>query len=91
MSIENIKITKHEQFIEIKCADGHYISNWDGEDIMKYTAAKVMYCPLDFDINAHDYYCVTEEEHNANIAEIEEKIKEMHENRDKDVQNSIGK
>ena len=50
-----------------------------------------MYCPLDFDINAHNYYCVTEEEHNANIAQIEEKIKEMHENRDKDVQNSIGK
>lgn len=90
---KEIIITKYDDkgFIEVKCADGHYISNWDKEDIMNYTAAKLMYCPLDFDINAHNYYCVTEEQHNAYLALRDAKIKEKEEERRKANENRIGK
>lgn len=77
MSKENIKITEYSDkgYFEVKCADGHYITNWDKNDILKFTDAKIMYCPLDYDISG--YYCLTEEEHNEYIAQLEEKIKEL--------------
>lgn len=77
MSKEKLTIIEYSAkgYIEVKCADGHYITNWDKKDIMEFSDAKIMYCPLDYDISG--YYCLTEEEHNAYIAELEEKIKEL--------------
>ena len=62
-------------FIKVECADGHYITNWNKEDIMDYTDAKVMYCPLGYDLEK--FYCVTEEEHNALMEEQLAKIKQL--------------
>lgn len=77
MSKENIKITKYSDkgYIEVKCTEGHYITNWDKKDIMEFTDAIMMYCPLDYDISG--YYCLTVEEHNTYNAELEAKIKEL--------------
>lgn len=76
MSKENIQIIENPEkgFVEIKCADGHYITNWDKKDILEYTDAKLMYAPIGFDLST--YYCVTDEEHNAYVAELDEKIEE---------------
>lgn len=71
---EHLIIETREKFLVVTCREGHYITNWDKEDILKYTSAKVMYCPKNTDLN--DYYCVTEEEHN----ELVEKQREAAEN-----------
>lgn len=77
---ENFKIIVDEAkgFTKVECVDGHYITNWNKEDIMEYTDAKVMYCPLGYDLEK--FYCVTEEEHNTYLAEQEAKMLEMKNN-----------
>ena len=55
--------TEKPNFVEITCTEGHYITNWNKEDIMEFADAKLMICPLGFDMT--DYYCITEEEHNT--------------------------
>lgn len=82
MSKENIKITKYSDkgYIEVKCTEGHYITNWDKKDILEFTDSKIMYCPLNYNLDA--YYCLTDEEHNAYVAEQIAKIKEMENNND---------
>lgn len=74
----NIIVDEAKGYIKVECVDGHYITNWNKEDIMEYTDAKVMYCPLGYDLEK--FYCVTEEEHNAYLAEQEAKILEMKNN-----------
>ena len=71
---EHLIVETREKFLVVTCSEGHYITNWNKEDILKYTSAKVMYCPLNTDLN--DYYCVTEEEHN----ELVEKQRDSVEN-----------
>lgn len=55
--------TEKPNFVEITCTEGHYITNWDKEDITEFADAKLMICPLGFDVSG--YYCITEEEHNT--------------------------
>lgn len=80
---KEIIITKYDDkgFIEVKCADGHYITNWDKKDIMEFTDAKIMYCPLNYDIEKNKYYCLTDEEHKQYTATYEAKLKEMENNK----------
>lgn len=71
---EHLTIEVKEKFLVVTCPEGHYITNWDKEDILAYSSAKTMYCPLSADLTG--YYCVTEEEHN----ELVEKQREAAEN-----------
>lgn len=77
---DNFKIIVDEAkgYIKVECTEGHYITNWDKKDIMEYTDAKVMYCPLGYNLDS--FYCVSDEEHNAYIAEQEAKIIELENN-----------
>lgn len=75
---EHLLIEEKELFLRVTCTEGHYITNWDGENILKYASAKVMYCPKTIDLSK--YYCLTEEEHEANIKALEEAIKLEEEN-----------
>lgn len=59
---EHLVVENREKFMVVTCSEGHYITNWDKEDIKLYTSAKTMYCPLNYDLST--YYCVTEEQHN---------------------------
>ena len=62
------------KFLKVTCKEGHYITNWDKEDILNYNSSKIMYCPLNIDLSK--YYCVTEEE-NAQYYEDREKAEEQ--------------
>lgn len=73
---EHLLVEKNEEykFLKVTCSEGHYITNWDKEDILKYHSAKIMYTPLTADLSK--YYCVTEEE-NAQYNEDREKAEEQ--------------
>lgn len=73
----NIEINDKLNFKKVTCKEGHYITNWNKEDILEYTSAVIMYCPLN--TNLDSFYCLTEEEHNALMVEKELKIKEREE------------
>ena len=71
---------KDKGFVKVWCDEGHYITNWDKQDIKDYTDAKIMYCPLIYDISK--YYCVTDEEHTRYLAEQEAKAREEENNKE---------
>lgn len=81
---------KEKGFITVQCEENHYITNWDKQDIMKFTDAKIMYAPIGIDLSA--YYCITDEEHNAYMEEqrkqIEEQRKQIEEQRKQMMQNN---
>lgn len=74
-----IEVNETLNFKKVTCKEGHYITNWDKVDIMQYTSAKVMYCPMGADLEP--YYCITEEAHNILMEEMEKKAKEEEEKR----------
>lgn len=67
MSREHLKIEYNEKynFNKVTCTEGHYITNWDGENYITYTASTIMYTPTN--VNLDEYYCVTEQQHNDNM------------------------
>lgn len=69
--------TQKPNFIEITCTQGHYITNWNKEDIIEFADATLMICPLGFDVSG--YYCITEEEHNMYTQQQIERLKEIEE------------
>lgn len=71
-----VETNEEYKFLKVTCSEGHYISNWDKEDILNYSSSIVMYCPLSTDLSG--YYCITEEE---NTAYIEQQIKAQEEKR----------
>lgn len=60
-----IEYNEKYNFNKVTCPEGHYITKWDGEDYLNYTASTIMYTPANMVLD--NYYCVTEEEHNANM------------------------
>lgn len=79
-------IEKNEKynFLTISCEQGHYITNWDKQDIKEFTSAKKIFCPANTDTS--QYYCVTEEEYNE-LMELQEKA--MREEEEKRNQENI--
>ena len=51
---------KDKGYLKVWCSEGHYITDWNKENIMDFRFAKTMYCPLGYDLTA--YYCITDEE-----------------------------
>ena len=72
-----VEINDKLNFKKVTCKEGHHITNWDKVDILDFTSAVIMYCPLN--TNLDSFYCITEEEHNALMVEKELKIKEREE------------
>lgn len=70
-----VEFNEKFNFKKVTCKEGHYITNWDKADIMEYTSAKIMYCPMDTDLEG--YYCVTEEEHNDIMEEVKKRALEL--------------
>lgn len=75
-----IEENKDKGYIKVQCKDGHYLTDWDKKDILDYTYSKVMFCPLNY--NLDNYYCVSDEEHGRYVAEQEAKLA-LIENNDK--------
>lgn len=67
-----IEYNEKFNFNKVTCPEGHYITNWDKQDIREYTASKIMFCPTSLDLS--NYYCLTEEEHNELMEKQEEEI-----------------
>lgn len=49
-------------FKKVYCSEGHYITKWnDGDDICDFQGARLMYCPMDTDVESI-YHCISDEE-----------------------------
>lgn len=57
-----VEVNDKLNFKKVTCKEGHYITNWNKENVLEYTSARTMYCPMNTDLEP--FYCVTEEEHN---------------------------
>lgn len=53
-------IEKKNNYVKITCKEGHYITEWNKDDIKDFSSAKMIFCPTFKDIST--YYCITEEE-----------------------------
>ena len=73
------EVRKDKGFVKVWCENGHYITNWNKQNIEDYTDAKIMYCPIGFDIST--YYCVSDEEHTRYLEEQEAKAREEENNK----------
>ena len=78
-----VEVNEQYNFKKITCTEGHYITNWNKEDIKEYHATKLMYAPMT--INLDEYYCLTEEEHNEYVELQKQAIKEDEEKRNKEL------
>lgn len=57
---EHLIVEKGEKYIKVTCSEGHYITKWNKENVLDFSYAKIMYCPLTIDLSV--YYCLTDEE-----------------------------
>lgn len=56
-----VEINEMYNFKKITCKEGHYITDWNKEDILEFTASKIMFAPISTDLSG--YYCITDEEY----------------------------
>lgn len=61
---------KDKGYLKVWCDEGHYLTDWDKEDIFKFTSAKIMFCPLGY--NLDNYYCITDEEYKQYMEQLDE-------------------
>lgn len=89
----HIKVEYNEQynFNKVTCTEGHYITNWNGEDVKSFTASTIMYAPIS--VTFEDFYCVTEDEYNRLMDEqvkaIEEEMKKGEDKEKDNINNTI--
>lgn len=63
-------VEKFERYTKVTCPEGHFITDWDKQDIFYFTDARIMFCPVGYDLSK--YYCITEDEHNEYLKQLEE-------------------
>jgi hypothetical protein len=82
---EHLSINKNTDYnyYEVSCNEGHYITNWDGEDILAFSACSVLFASLDSDIST--FYCITKEQYDELMAKQEEAIKEEEKRREEEM------
>ena len=73
-----IEVNDKLNFKKVTCKEGHYITNWDRQNILDYTSAKIMFCPISTDLEP--FYCITDEEHNLLMEELEKELRERENN-----------
>ncbi|MEE1226343.1 MAG: hypothetical protein UHM08_04470 [Bacteroidales bacterium] len=71
-----VEVNDKLNFKKVTCKEGHYITNWNKENVLDYTSAKTMYCPMNTDLEA--FYCVSEEEHNEIMEKQIKAAEELH-------------
>lgn len=71
-----IEVNDKLNFKKVTCKEGHYITNWNKENILDYTSAKTMYCPMNTDLDK--FYCITEDEHNELMEQQIKAAEELH-------------
>ena len=71
-----IEYNEKLNLIVLKCTEGCKITSWnEGDDIMTYTSFSIAYCPGDTDTSI--YHCVSVEDDERYMAELDAKLKEM--------------
>ena len=78
----DIQVEKYPQngYMKVWCKQGHYITNWNKENILDYNFSKEMYCKLN--TNLDSFYCITDEEHKYYSELYDRAIKQ----REKDIE-----
>lgn len=57
-----VEFNEEYNFNKITCVEGHYITDWDGNDITTYCGSKMMFAPANY--NLENYYCIEDARHN---------------------------
>lgn len=73
-----VEINEKLNFKKVTCKEGHYITDWNKENILDYTSAQIMYCPINVDLEP--FYCVTDEAHNILMEEQRKAVEALHNN-----------
>lgn len=76
--IINVEIFEDKGFKKIWCSDGHYMTDWNKENIEQFTYSRIIYCPISLDHS--NIYCITEEEKER----LEKEQMEFIENKEKE-------
>lgn len=76
-----VEVNETLKFKKVTCKEGHRITNWDKKNVLEYTSARIMYCPINVDLES--YYCISEDAHNTIMEEALKKHKELEEERNK--------
>lgn len=76
-----VEINEKFNFKKVSCKEGHYITDWNKDDILDFTSSTVMYCPMSVDLSV--YYCISEEEYNELMEKQMIAMKEKEEERNK--------
>lgn len=71
-----VEVNDKLNFKKVTCKEGHYITNWNKENVLDYTSAKTMYCPMNTDLDK--FYCITEDEHNELMEQQIKAAEELH-------------
>ncbi len=71
-----VEINEKLNFKKVTCKEGHYITDWNKEDVIEYTSARTMYCPMSTDLTP--FYCLTEEEHNKIMEDQRKALEALH-------------
>ena len=70
-----IEYNERLNLLVIRCPEVCKITSWnEGDDIMTYTSFSIAYCPVDTDTSI--YHCVSFEDDERYMAELEAKLKE---------------
>lgn len=75
-----IEYNEKYNFNKITCPEGHYITDWDKQDIKEYTASTIMYAPTN--VNLDNYYCITVDEHSEYMDKQLEVLKQEEQERE---------
>lgn len=71
-----IEYNERLNLLVIRCPEDCKITSWnEGDDILVYTSFSVAYCPYNTDTSI--YHCVSVEDDERYMAELEAKLKEM--------------
>lgn len=70
-----VEFNETYNFNKITCVEGHYITDWDGNDITTYSGSKMMFAPANY--NLENYYCVEDARHNELMELQREEMKKQ--------------
>lgn len=56
----NVEIFEEKGYKKIWCNEGHYMTDWNRENIEEFTYSRVIYAPIK--TNVDSLYCITDEE-----------------------------
>lgn len=72
-----VEVNEEKGYKKVYCTEGHFLTDWDKEDILNFNSGRIMFCPINTDIDG--YWCLTDEENAVLEKQKFDKIREIEE------------